>query len=324
MGWRVRFVAVIRRLCILFAVSIGVVWGACALSGWQVLTTDPMTHTLPITGLAFFDDVHGWAMTPYELLQTDDGGRTWKTVALGEERSFLSLSFTDPATGWIVGAQDQSRNQALIMHTRDGGRSWSQQHADITPPLVSVKFCDASTGWALTPKVIVHTGDGGNTWEAQYRSEGDERLMSIECVSPQRAWAVADNGTLLHTEDGGTTWVRQDVGTDASLLRVRFFGEDGWIVGSRGTLLRTRDGGSSWERQSLDIGSDSVLTDIQIMGERGWLIGSPGVMFHTSDGGRSWQRQKYPTDLDLLCLFFISSHRGWAGGEKRTVLRFSD
>jgi photosystem II stability/assembly factor-like uncharacterized protein len=62
---------------------------------------------------------------------------------------------------------------------------------------------------------------------------------------------MGDNGTLLHTEDGGITLVRQDVGTDASLLRVHFFGEDGWIVESRGTLLRTRNRGSTWERQKI-------------------------------------------------------------------------
>src|SRR5437660_835304 len=168
MGWRVRFVAVIRRLCILFAVSIGVAWGACAISGWRVLTTDPMMHTLPITGLAFFDDAHGWAMTPAELLQTDDGGQTWKTVSVGEERSFLSLSFADPATGWIVGAESQNgNNRALIMHTTDGGKSWDRQEARSVPLLTSVTAYDARTGWALGPKEIVHTADGGNTWEPQ-------------------------------------------------------------------------------------------------------------------------------------------------------------
>lgn len=312
----------IHRHSILLVIGTAV---ACTMGGWRVLTTDPTTHSLPITGIAFFDAAHGWTMTPYELLQTDDGGRTWKTVALGEEKSFLSLSFVDPRTGWIVGSQDQDGDhQALIMHTSNGGKNWEQQHVNIAPPLVSVKFCDASTGWALGPKVIVHTADGGNTWEAQYLSKSDERLMDVECVSPQRAWAVADSGTVLHTSDGGITWVRQDTGTDASLLRVRFFGEDGWIVGSRGTLLRTRDGGSRWERQSLDIGSDSVLTDIHLISKQGWLIGSPRAMFHTADGGRTWQSEKSPTDTDLLCLFFLDSHRGWAGGERRTLLRFSD
>lgn len=319
---RVRVFEFIRRSSLLLVICTTV---ACSDRGWRVLTTDPTTHALPITGLAFFDDVHGWTITPYELSQTADGGRTWKTLSLGEERSFLSLSFADPATGWIVGSQIQDgERHALIMHTSDGGRSWHQQHASITPPLVSVKFCDTTTGWALGPKVIAHTADGGNTWQVQYSNKGDERLMGIECVSPQRAWAVADNGSVLHTEDGGITWMRQDVGTDASLLRVRFFGEDGWIVGSRGIILRTRDGGSTWERQSLDIDSDSVLTDIHIIGEQGWLIGSPGVMFHTADAGRTWHRQKYSSDRDLLCLFFVSPHRGWAGGEKRTLLRFSD
>ena len=313
MGYGDTFVKVIQRLCILFAMSIGVASGACAIGGWRVLTTDPMMHTLPITGLAFFDDVHGWTMTPYELLQTDNGGQTWKPVLLGEERSFLSLCFINPTTGWIVGSQDQDGDyRALIMHTTDGGKSWDQQEAKSVRILTSVKFGDSSRGWALGPKVILYTADGGNTWEEQYRSKSDEGLMSVECVSSQRAWAVADNGTVLHTENGGVTWVRQDVGTDASLQRVRFFGEDGWIVGSRGTLLRTRDGGSSWERQSLDISNDSVLTHIHIIGERGWLIGSPRTMFHTSDGGQTWQRQKSPTDRDLLCLFFLSSHRGQA------------
>src|SRR4029078_3345109 len=126
----------------------------------------------------------------------DDGGDNWTTVLTGDERSFLSLTFAHPATGWIVGGEGQyDDRRALIMHTTDGGKNWDRQEAKSVPLLTSVGACDATTGWALGPKDIIHTADGGNTWETQYRSKGDETLMGVECVSSQRAWAVGDNGT---------------------------------------------------------------------------------------------------------------------------------
>lgn len=324
----------ITKVCCVLSFALALLttgFSSCAAGRWQLLMTDPVSDGLAISDLVFADSNHGWALTPAQLLETMDGGQTWRERLLDERNAFYSLTFANPTTGWIVGMRkDAGAYGALIMQTTDGGKTWQQQQtvniephrdAKAAPRLNSVRFCNPSVGWAVGSDVIVHTTNGGQTWETQRNNE-DEVLSSVECLSPERAWAVGQDGIILRTGDGGKSWQRQESGTQATLLRVRFFGNNGWIVGLNGTLLRTRDGGEKWERQQLNL--SETLTDIYINGAQGWIVGTRGTILHTKDDGQTWQQQKSPTDNDLVSLSFISPKQGWAGGDKRTLLRFSD
>lgn len=295
-------------------------------SQWSLLTTQRgVEERQPISAIiaiSFTDRDHGWAVTPSAILETNNGGSLWKERLAGEERVFHSIAFVNPTTGWAVGSGFKDGiSRPLVLNTVDGGKLWREQFVEASAGLQTVTFYDANIGWAAGSNVIVHTTDGGITWQVQNRVEGTGKLMAIACLSPQRAWAVGEGGTLLHTEDGGQTWKEQKAGTTESLYRVRFYDETGWIVGSQSTLLRTIDGGRSWKL--LRPGEGNVLTDIYIAGQLGWITGSNGTLLHTDDGGESWQQRNSPTSEDLFCLFFISAHQGWAGGDKRTVLGFS-
>ncbi len=307
-------------------------FNSCSVGSWQLLMTDAVSDGLAIADLSFIDAKHGWALTPAQLLETTDGGQTWTERLHGEGKSFYSLKFVSPTTGWIVGTQKKGDAYGvLIIQTTDGGKTWqpqvvsvtSQRDAKVAPRLQSVSFCSSSVGWAVGSDVIVHTTNGGQTWETQRSGNKDEVLLGVECLSPERAWAVGENGVVLFTEDGGRSWSRRESGTQATLLRVRFFeGNNGWIVGLQGTLLRTRDGGAKWERQQL--GVSASLMDIYSNGSQGWIVGTEGTILHTKDGGQSWQKQESPTANDLVSLSFINIQQGWAGGDKRTLLRFTD
>lgn len=306
-------------------------FGACPSKRWQLLSTDTVSDGVPISALVFTDANHGWAVTPWQLLETVDGGQTWAERLKGEDKVFHSLTFIHPTTGWIVGSQkDGSYYKALVMRTTDGGKTWqpqavevaAQQDVRVAPQLLSVSFCNPNVGWAVGSNLLVRTMNGGQTWEAQRVGNGDKALSSVECVNPERAWLVGEDGIILHTEDGGASWSRQESGTKATLLRVRSFGDDGWAVGLDGTLLRTRDGGAMWAQQRLDL--TGALFDIHMDGQQGWIIGAEGTILHSEDGGQTWQRYESPTNNDLVSLFFISPKQGWAGGDRRTLLRFSD
>src|SRR5436190_1353045 len=146
--------------------------------------------------------------------------------------------------------------------------------------------------------------DQGKTWETQLSGNTSEPLFGVACDGPDRAWAVGPNGLLFRTMDGGKNWSRQQLDQKYSMVRVRFFGEDGWIVGEvvgRGLLLRTSDGGVTWKRQAVE--TFESLMDIYMNGLQGWVVGSNGTISHTSDGGRSWEKQQSPTTNDLGCLF---------------------
>ncbi|HEX7957291.1 MAG TPA: YCF48-related protein [Pyrinomonadaceae bacterium] len=310
--------------------------GYCVSKGWQLLRTDNFSDGLAIFALTFVTPEHGWALTPSQLLETTDGGATWTTRLESEEaeRSFGSLLFVNPATGFIVGTQSKGRAYTvMILRTNDGGATWQEQQADVAPEddlrasprLHSISFCDSNTGWAVGEGLILHTSDGGQSWETQRRGNKEERLFSVACESSERAWAVGQQGLVVQTTDGGRNWDRQSVGIDATFVRVRFFGDDGWIMGGRGgqgALLHKRAGEVKWERLKLD--APEVPLDIYLNDRRGWLVGTTGLVSHTEDGGQTWWRERVPTNNDLTSLFFITPQQGWAGGSKRTLLRYSD
>jgi photosystem II stability/assembly factor-like uncharacterized protein len=189
--------------------------------------------------------------------------------------------------------------------------------------LHAVSFCDPQVGWAVGSNVIVRTTNGGQTWETQ-RSNNEEVLFSVACLSPDRAWAVGQNGLILYTMDGGKSWGKQASGTTENLAHVRAAGNDVWIVGGRagrGVLLHNRDG-ANWQTQPLDV--SEALFDVYISGRLGWIVGANGTILQTTNSGQTWIQQESPTKNNLMCLFFLSSHQGWAGGDRRTLLHFAD
>lgn len=318
----------LRRVTMVWLL-LGTALSACLVSGeppGPVAGADRRPSWPPSLGILtthFFDGEHGWAVTPFALLQTRDGGKTWaERFNGGNEDDFLSIAFIDSVRGVIVGGERRnSSHVALFWNTTDGGTTWTKHTDDNISPLSSVSFCSGTTGYATGLGVVVSTSDGGGTWQRRFQREQDLRLMSVACFNSLCVSVVGVGGVILHTDDGGKTWRHEDIAMQGSLLRVRFFGSTGWITGTDGTLLRSRDGGATWERRAT--GVSNALTDIHLIGIDGWITGSEGTLLRTRDGGETWQKWDSPTHNDLASLFFIDSQHGWACGERLTVLGFT-
>lgn len=108
-------------------------------------------------------------------------------------------------------------------------------------------------------------------------------------------------------------------------MKVRFFSDSGWIVGGtngKSVLFRTRDGGETWQPQSVKVSKG--LFDIFFVGTQGWIAGETGTILHSTDDGQTWAQENTPTTETLTSLFFLSPNQGWAGGDRGTLLRFSE
>ena len=307
---------------------------ACNVSKWRLMTTGEHPHTPPFLAVSFTDPDHGWGLTPTALFETSDAGRTWisRVEDTDAKKTFFSFEFVNGLTGFIVGAQRSGADRSLlVLRTSDAGKSWQDTLIKIQSKetnagllLHGVSFCNPQVGWAVGSNVIVRTTNGGQTWETQ-RNGPEEVLFSVACLTPERVWAVGQNGLILYTTDGGKTWGRQASGTTDNLARVRAFGDDLWILGGmagRSVLLHNPDAGAHWQSQLLDI--SETLFDIYLTGTRGWIVGANGTILQTVSGGQTWERQESPTKNNLMCLSFLTPHQGWAAGDKQTVLRFSD
>jgi photosystem II stability/assembly factor-like uncharacterized protein len=308
-------------------------FAACNGSKWKLVNSATDPHTLEFLSLFFIDNNHGWAITPSQLLETIDGGKTWVVQPSAEDRTYYSLRFINQSTAFIVGTQRKGdQNAPLILKSDDSGRSWHEtairllsSEVDSKPRIYDVSFCNSQAGWAVGGDLILHTTDSGISWDVQRSGNPQEDLLTVGCLSPERAWVAGTEGRILQTKDAGESWIQQQSGTKPSLLRMHFFGNDGWIVGGepgKSVLLRSRNGGETWDSKSINV--PEGLMDIHVDGMRGWIVGTSGTILESNDGGETWTQQQSPTTNDLTCLFFLSPHQGWAGGGKRTLLQFAE
>lgn len=246
------------------------------------------------TFLSFVDARHGW-LEPTSptgpvgaLLETGDGGRNWKHVAIGPAdgtgRSLPCLApirFVTASIGW-QGRCDEARGG--VFSTADGGRRW--RHAAI--PVRDGRFdvpwfhgrdgVDAATvgsrpigdGSRTRAVTFSVTSDGGRVWAARSTrpigscplSAYSTDLWPASVVNGRIWWIVAglDRPSAQVTLDGGRTWrIVAAHGLPArpcSVLDVSAAGpSDAWVVARTGrdgtALYRTTDGGRDWRRVDL-------------------------------------------------------------------------
>ncbi|MHB8589179.1 MAG: WD40/YVTN/BNR-like repeat-containing protein [Candidatus Dormibacteraceae bacterium] len=126
--------------------------------------------------LKFFNRNQGLValLGPQSLIyRTADGGRTWSSRAILSGVAYLtsvtSVSFVDPAHGWLLLSTPTVASGADLVRTSDGGTTWT----NLGSPVVAndqayrVQFTDLRVGWLDTMSARAYaykTTDGGATW----------------------------------------------------------------------------------------------------------------------------------------------------------------
>ncbi|MBM3237157.1 T9SS type A sorting domain-containing protein [Candidatus Poribacteria bacterium] len=283
----------------------------------------------------FADDKHGWVTGSYVMgdgfiLNTSNGGETWKIFKTKDMEMPYSISFIDNKKGWVCGF-----GNGTILHTEDGGKTWDVLYKPEKNYLWrQIFFENAQKGWVIgceSPQkgkffdTIMATKDGGKTWQVKYyKPVADEDWWypwsSIWFVNEQEGWATIckKEATLLYTKDGGETWTKHQFNLGSWLYSVKFINQkEGFISGNladsgKGALFHTKDGGISWE---LTAEFSKSLRKIHFLNsQEGWVTRSNGYFYHTINGGKDWECQLEPkTHLHDIC--FVDRNNGWAFGK---------
>ncbi|HKP37114.1 MAG TPA: YCF48-related protein [Pyrinomonadaceae bacterium] len=239
----------------------------------------------------FIDRNHGWvAGSAGTLLETTDGGNTWKKVSTLTKDTLRDVYFADDHSGWLLAERD-----VFKLKTNDEPRSY-----------------------------LLSTEDGGLTWRQVSPSgfDANARLVRVVFADSMNGWVFGETGAAFVTRDGGANWTRQSLPTKHLLLGGVFVDNTrGWLVGAGATILQTRDGGTTWQSGLVREGAGVRFTAASFVGDRlGWAVGSSGRVYTTSDGGRMWFGQRSNVQSDLFDVKFISAAEGWAAGSDGTIL----
>jgi photosystem II stability/assembly factor-like uncharacterized protein len=283
----------------------------------------------------FLDQNRGWAVgSKGTLLQTLDGGNTWKPRSASTEDVVRDIFFIDEQNGWLVcevnvyNLKTKEEPRAYLMKTTDGGEHWRRIEIngfDIDAILVRAVFSRNGRGWTFGEAGSIYTThDAGDTW-TKLRSPTRRLLLGGVFVDDDRGWIVGAGATIIQTSDGGDTWYQPtlpQVDKSVRLNATSFIdNRTGWAVGSGGNIYRTVNGGRTWQRQESTVVLD--LYDVKFVdGREGWAVGAEGTIIHTSDGGEHWTSERSNTQHPLERVFFAGKTRGWAVGFGGTVVAY--
>jgi len=286
-------------------------------------------------GVFFLDQNRGWAVgSKGTLLQTLDGGNTWKPRGSSTDDVVRDIFFIDEKNGWMVCEVNayQLKNvddpRAYLMKTTDGGENWKRieiKGFDVDAILVRAVFNRNGRGWTFGEAGSIYgTNDAGETW-VKLHSPTRRLLLGGIFVDDYRGWIVGAGATIIQTSDGGDTWYQSTLPQVEKSIRFTATSfvdnRQGWAVGSGGSVYQTVNGGRTWQRQDSTVTVD--LFDVKFVdGLEGWAVGAEGTIIHTVDGGEHWTTQPSGTQHPLERVFFTNRNRGWAVGFGGTVVAY--
>jgi len=282
----------------------------------------------------FLDQNRGWvAGSNGTLLQTTDGGTTWRKLNPLSRDTFHDVYFADEKVGWLIVERDvlklQTNNEprSYLLKTEDGGLTWQRiflGDADANVRLLRAVFADSERGWVFGETgVVFATRDGGRHW-ARQALPTKHLLLGGAFMDQSRLWLVGAGATIVQTNDGGMSWQNRFVrdAANARFTAASFAGGNlGWAVGGAGRIFTSADGGRTWYAQRSNVDAD--LFDVQFVDmAEGWAAGSEGVLLHTTDGGVHWSVESSGTSHNLQRLFLVDRDHGWAVGFGGTILKY--
>lgn len=244
-----------------------------------------------LTDIFFINDTVGIACgVSGTFLKTSDAGKTWATINVGINHSFLSVFATDENTFFTARTGLYKTEVAGNNFKEIGGLSSNGAS------IFDIIFFSQMEGLIIKGHEILKTSDGGNNWHTAY-SPGLIDKMQFASENIGYAYGgftnhVISRGEIHKTEDGGNNWRKLNIET--SEITVTHFIDDkvGFFFNLDNQLYKTTDGGESWRLLASPVISpdDGNFIDLLFINEStGFAIGYSGVVFRTVDAGKNWQ-----------------------------------
>ena len=267
-----------------------------------------------LKNVVFADEARGWITGSGAVLQTTDGGATWRhgTGDLPRELAFVprieitgEVAVQDPGSGTV---------RALTSTAPQTEAEWSPSRRASALQSETLPLDDTRGAWMMASAVhesevalwaLFREGEGA--FLARQADEPGESLVAhaarlpdtvrtlhdLHFLDDRTGWIVGEGGTVLRTDDGGEAWAAVPVETSADLHSVSFVdAATGWIAGSGGMLLRTSDGGATWQPGLRTAGEVRAVH----ASAGGWAVLTASDTHRraevwTSDDGTTWRRR---------------------------------
>jgi photosystem II stability/assembly factor-like uncharacterized protein len=264
----------------------------------------------PVASMAFALGKRG------ALAVTNDGGNSWRNLAVPTSHDLLDAAFAAGDTGYAL---DGSGG---LFKTSNAGKTW--QTLDTGSPSPPRAIASPAPDVVL---VVGPTGIRRGVGAAQPQPVGNRTLRRSNLTS------ILTHGNLLvaygefgkHvflSTDGGKTWRTINLPKRATLESGRTTDfvstKTGFFLDTNHRLWKTTNGGKKWVQQ-LGVGTTNVRGITMSDGNNGWLNGAlpenpqTGItqVLRTSDGGKTWRPQEVARGGPLGDVLATASLKGY-------------
>jgi photosystem II stability/assembly factor-like uncharacterized protein len=171
---------------------------------FQDIVFDPMTAgNVFITELDYSSNPQG----DLSLLQTIDGGATWKA-----HPPFIAIQ-SAMGHGLIVDPHDRNTVYMIGFKSIDGGSNWSQWR----PPVetLAIDPITSTTLYGTTASAVFRSVDGGANWVTTGAGPGNNGQIVIDSLTSSTLYMSAQGGVFKSTNDG-VDWIPSSAGLPPS------------------------------------------------------------------------------------------------------------
>ena len=321
---------------------------------WEVVNL-PLEPEVVLLDIAFEPNNpdHGFLLgTKQTLLETMDGGKTWKKRTLeaakdeGFNYRFNSISFggADGKEGYIVG------KPPILLHTSNAGESWERVPLNAklpgTPVLITALNQEGQAEMTTDVGAIYVTSNAGLLWKAAVQETVDATLnrtvssgisgasfytgqFSSVKRSPEGKYvAVSSRGNFYMTwEPGQTYWEPHNRASARRLQDMGWRPQGGlWLATRGGDLFFNNDASNLENFKQINFGARGYgILDVGFQPDGTlWAAGGSGTLYKSVDSGKKWKRVKGGDRIpgNLYAVRFISEKQGYILGNASILLRY--
>ncbi|MFE3022365.1 F510_1955 family glycosylhydrolase [Streptomyces sp. NPDC059256] len=176
------------------------------------------------------------------LIESTDGGKTWKDRSLVGEVDFHSL---DHAHGTIYGYDSTNG----LLRVSANGSTWGKR-SKLTALDIAVSPQDAQTILATTESGIIRSTDGGKS----FGTAGEPVMAFLSWVTPDALYGIDPAGALNRSADAGKTWAKVGTVPGGGPQALTAVSATHLVAASQDGVYESKDGGKTFTKR-LDVTS---------------------------------------------------------------------